>query len=249
MKFKTLVIILLAMILGSCVPLGKSVPTATAIPLPYQIINHENPNLRVDFSPFKNFGCNIFSSDRYRCEEGSLLYNLGCTYVEEMPSLGGLDPKYPIAACILQINEDSDAADIPDSCLYYNGGFITFCYRYVIYKNHSYQLVEGIDGFREFYAPIDSPDEALSFVLANGNYEAYYGQTKKKDYEYFVQTLEDTFVETVVDGYIVHVFNTYSVCAAYETKSVQVKVTYDGYLTELNKTLVYRDPTQIGCED
>jgi hypothetical protein len=242
MKTKTLIVALLATIaLVSCSPVVAAVPS--------KIINHEAPDLQVDFSPFKNFGCKISSSNWYSCEDDSLLYNLGCTYIEEMPMLGGLTPEYPIAACVLQINEDSDVADIPDSCLYYDGGFITFCYRYVVYKDHSYQLVEGIEGFREFYAPIDSPDEALSFVLANYYYEAYYGQAKNKDYEYFTQTLEDTFVETVVDGYIVHVFNTYSVCDAYETKSVQIKVTYDGHLTELNKTLVYRDPTRIGCED
>ena len=230
------IILLLIIVLVSCAP------------SPPRIINHEKPNLQVDFSPFKNFGCEFFSPIWYRCEEGSLLYNLGCSYVEEMPSLGGLIPKYPIAACILEINEDSDVADLPDSCLYYDGGFTTYCYRYVIYKEHSYQLVEGTEGFREFYAPVNSPDEALSFVLANDDYEAYYEQTKNKDYEYFAQTLEDTFVETVVDGYIVHVFNTYSVCDAYETRSIQIKVTHDGYLTELNNTLVYRDPTRYGCE-
>ena len=237
MKTKILTTTLLFIIgLVSCVPSSP------------KIINHEKPNLQVDFSPFENFGCKFFSSDRYRCEEGSLLYNLGCTYVEEMPSLGGLTPKYPIAACILQINEPSGVADIPDSCLYYDGGLMTFCYRYVIYKDDNYQFVSGAEEFRKLYAPIDSPNAALSFVLANYHYEAYYGQTKNNSYIYFVDTVEDTFVENVADGYIVHVFISYSTCDALETKSVQVKVTQDGYLTELNKTLVYRDPTQTGCE-
>jgi hypothetical protein len=223
-----------------------SVPTATTVPFPYQIINHERPNLQVDFSPFKDFGCNFSPSwNEYSCEKDSLLYTLGCTYIEEMPLLGGLTPEYPIATCILEINEDSFVADIPDSCLYYNGGFVTYCYRYVVYKDQGYQLVEGVEGFRTLYAPVDSPEEALSFVLATDDYFASYGQTKQDNYVYSVQELEDTFVEVTTDGYLVHVFSYPDRgCGPFETKAVELKVTFDGYVSEVNRFPVYRDPSE-----
>jgi len=251
MKVKTLVITLLIMTLGSCAPVGIVVPTETAVPYPYKVTNHEKPNIQAEFSPFTAVGCDNSHGyeNWYSCEEGSPLLDLGCNSIENKPLLGGLTPNYPIAACDYEINENIGVADLPsDGCVYADGGFITSCHRYLIYKDGKYQLIKTLDEFRAHYAPVDSPEEALSFVLASDDLIAHYGQTKNDDYVYFVEILEDTYVETVASDYIVHVFSTYSVCDAFETKSVQVKVAHDGHLTELNRTLVYRDPTQTGCE-
>jgi hypothetical protein len=251
MKAKALIITLLVITLGSCAPASDAALTATTVPYPYQIINHEKPNIQVEFSPFVDAGCNQSDGyeNWYRCEEGSPLLELGCNSIENKPLLGGLVPNYPIAACDYEINEYIGVADLPpDGCVYADGGLMTFCNRYIIYKDGKYQLIKTLDEFRNLYAPVDSPEEALSFVLASDNLIAYYGQAKNNDYIYSVEVLEDTYVETIADGYIVHVFDTYSTCEKFETKSVDVNVTRDGHLTELNRTLVYTDPTQTECE-
>jgi len=213
-----------------------------------RIINHEEPNIKADFSPFTNIGCKYWAYDSYACGEGSPLLNLGCTTIEDKPLLGGLSPNYPIATCTIQINEWSSVADLPsDGCVYVYGGQTTSCNRYVIYKDNKYQLIKTPDEFRAFYAPIESPEEALSFVLASDNFVAKYGQTKNKDYIYSVQVIEDTFVETIADGYIVHVFDTNSSCEPFQTWLVSIKVTFDGQLTILNRSIIYNDSSQSGC--
>jgi len=248
---RTMLVSVLVITLASCNVLATK---RASLPGPgtaeVTIINHERPNIQVDFFPFKNSGCKLFSSNSYHCQPSSLLYTLGCTYIEETPLLGGLTPEYPIATCILEINEDAGVADIPDSCFYYDGGFTTYCYQYVVYKDHHYQLLKTIAEFRALYAPVDSPEEALGFVLVSDNFIAEYGQTKNNDYIYSVQELEDTHVETVAGGYVVHVFDTPGFgCEPFETKSVEIKVTYDGQLTELNRFPVYGDSSLSGCVD
>jgi hypothetical protein len=251
MKIKTLIIALIAITLGSCTQVGKAAPTTTAVAFPYQIINHEMPQFQVDFSPFTVVGCDDSDGyeNWYRCNEGSLMFSFGCNSIENKPLLGGLTPNYPIAACSYEISEHINVADLPpDGCVYVDGGLMTFCNRYVIYKDAKYQLIKTLEELRAAYAPIDSPEEALSFVLASDDLIVNYGQAKNNDYVYFVEVLEDSYVETITDGYIVHVFDAYSTCESFDTKSVQMKVTHDGYLTELNRTLVYRDPSQTECE-
>jgi hypothetical protein len=67
---------------------------------------------------------------------------------------------------------------------------------------------------------------------------------------YSVQELEDTCVEIIADGYVVHVFDTPVFgCEPFETKSVEIKVTYNGHLTELNRFPVCSDSSLNGCVD
>ena len=218
-----------------------------------KIINHEKPNIQTDFSPFKNIGCNESHGyeNWYRCEEGSPLLDLGCNSIENMPLLGGLTPGYPIAACTLEIDETVWTADIPTDCIYNDGGFITLCHRFVIYKEGKYQVVKTMNDFRKLFAPVDSPDEALSFALAFNDYFASYGQTKRDDYVYSVKELEDTFVETDAIGYLVHVFYTRTFgCGPFETNAVEIKVTYNGNVEEISRHPVYRDPSEDNmCAD
>lgn len=218
-----------------------------------KIINHEKPNIQTDFSPFKNIGCNESHGyeNWYRCEEGSPLLDLGCNSIENMPLLGGLTPGYPIAACTLEIDETVWTADIPTDCIYNDGGFITLCHRFVIYKEGKYQVVKTMNDFRKLFAPVDSPDEALSFALAFSDYFASYGQTKRDDYVYSVKELEDTFVETDAIGYLVHVFYTRTFgCGPFETNAVGIKVTYNGNVEEISRHPVYRDPSEDNmCAD
>ena len=248
---KVIIFSVLAIILACCNAIAAkpaSLPTQKTIVLA-KIINHERPNIQSNFLPFTNVGCKSSAYDfRYDCEEGSQLLGLGCNSIIDMPLLGGLSPNYPIAACDLEINEWSYTADIPvDGCVYTDGVQITSCYRYVIYKDDKYQLIKTLDEFRALYAPIDSPEEALSFTLASDNFIAKYGQTKNNDYIYSVQVLEDTYVETTADGYIAHVFETNTNCEPFETRADTIKVTHDGHLIKLNSFIVYSDTSQSGC--
>jgi hypothetical protein len=217
-----------------------------------KIIHHEEPNFETDFSPFQNIGCEKVkeNENRYLCEENSPLFVIGCDFVEDVPLLGGLTPDYPIALCTRETDEEFAFAVLPsDECLYTNGFMTTFCNRYVIYEDGNFQLIKTMDEFRALFSPVDSPNEALGFVLATGWYTAKYNQAKSSKYVYTVQELEETYVETTTDGYAVHVFYAPPFgCGAFETNAVDIKVTYDGQIEEVARHPVYHTKDSICVE-
>jgi hypothetical protein len=217
-----------------------------------KIIHHERPNIETDFSPFQNIGCaKTDENDKlYQCEENSPLFVIGCDFVEEVPLLGGLTPNYPTARCTQETDEEFAFVVLPpDECLYANGFMTTFCNRYLIYKDNDFQLIKTMDEFRTLFAPIDSPNEALGFVLARGRYTAKYNQTESSKHVYMVQELEDTYIETTTDGYIVHVFYAPLFgCGVFETSAVGVKVTHDGQIEEITRHIIYQTKESICVE-
>jgi hypothetical protein len=216
------------------VPMVSPTIPPTFPPASVKIVNHEEPNIQVDFSPFKNVGCTSDGNNSYSCEEGSLLHDLGCDTIYNDHLLGGLNPNYPIARCASENIYLSTCINKP----------IQYCVRYVIYKYDEYHIVGTMDDFRRIFAPVDSPEEALSFVEASPDYFVSYGQTKQSYYIYNVKVLEDTFVETLADGYLVHVFDYDGLgCGPKYTYSVEAKVTYDGNIKEVSRNPVYRDPS------
>ncbi len=225
-------------------------PSATETPVPsatdfvLEVINHEKPNLQTDFSPFQNIGCDKPDKreSRYRCEEGSPLFNAGCNTISKLPLLGGLSPNYPIALCTLEIDREFAFVELPpNECLDADGFMTTFCNRYIIYKDNNFQLVKSMDEFRKLFAPVDTPNEALAFVLAkDGRFTAQYDQKKQDDLIYLVSRLEDSYVETVTGGYIVHVFFTPLFgCDMFTTDSAKVKITHDGQIEKIDYFPIY----------
>lgn len=216
---------------------------------PHEIINHDRPNLEVDFSPFTLAGCS--SSDPYSCDENSEIYTLGCDDVEYEPLLGGLTPHYPVLKCIKMYDLFWSLDELSSECFYHIGVMAPYCYRSVVYVDSKYRLVETVDEFRDLFVPIDTPEEALSFVLATGNYQALYDLKKDKRLVYLARVLEDTHVDAVSDGYLVHIFYyTFMGCGSHETVANTVKVTFDGTTEVLNGILVFRNPDEYGlCRD
>lgn len=210
----------------------------------FRIINHKKPDLRVDFSLFQNAGCKSNGYDSYDCNEQSPLFKIGCNSIAKDDLLGGLTPNYPTVYCGHFVYQEFGIKLPPTECLTstvrQNGAD---CARLVIFKDNNYLLIKNIDELKKLFAPVDSPEEALSFALAGTKNYAEYGQTRKNNYVYEVQKLEDTYVETIADGYIVHVFYTPGIgCGPFKTEAVAVKVTHDGQIEEINRTPVYRDP-------
>lgn len=225
--------------------------------IPPKFINHPAPEMKVDFTPFGDAGCPLDNNGYYhRCEEGSVLYNLGCDQLAEVPDeFGGLSPVYPMVVCtyVPYWRDDvADPANTPESEYFYNdGGLLPLLVRYVIYKDGEFQLIKNPDEFQAIFAPVDSPEEALSFALANKRIYAAYGLKYELTYRYEVGSIEDTYVKTTDVGYLVHAFD-YQVagCGPHYYYAVDLNVTLNGQVEEINRTKIYRDPKQDGlCVD
>ena len=214
-----------------------------------QFVNHSPPALSVDAAAFADVGCS--GEGYYReCHDDSPLAALGCDVIEA-PSdlLGGLDPSYPIVRCVAypgwERGEGRPVVDSEDESFFTVGGEMVGLVRYVIFRDGQFELIEAEDEFRGIFAPITSDEEALGYVLAVRKLSAYYDLAAESGYEYFVEDVEDTHVEKIADGFVVHLFDYEKFgCGPHRTYAVDVRVSTDGYVEEVKREAIYKDPSQ-----
>ena len=199
-------------------------------------INHPAPNLTVSLDAFN---------------DDQALTALGCDEIQAPPNLiGALNPPYPIAICAILYmpggrSEELLAEIDSGQFLYYTGGLFGTYVRYVIHQNGEFVLLKTEEDFRRVFAPIESPDEALSYVVAIRNLSASYGIQYDPAYEYEVDTIEDTYVTSESDGYIVHLFHDQAFgCGPHWISEVEMQVTWEGVVQELSRKPIFRDPHQ-----
>jgi hypothetical protein len=218
-----------------------------------KFINHPMPNLSVSIDAFEEVGCTPIADGAYNCTGDSPLIALGCNQIAAPPNLlGGLDPSYPLAICDGP-EPEADPLARPETRLWRAGGLLGDTYiRYVILRNGEAQILQSEEGFLSVYAPIESPEEALSYVLAIKELDAYYGLRYNSANRYKVKTIEDTHVTyDESDGYQVHLYYyEFFGCGPHWTYEVVVRVTRNGMIQELSRTPIFRDPTYDGlCVD
>jgi hypothetical protein len=212
-----------------------------------RFINHSQPNLSVTFDVFNDGGCLKDSSGR--CMSESSLAALGCDEIQVPSSLiGGLYPAYPIAECRLipdQTTVETQAEIEKGLYFFYTGGLFGSYVRYIIFQDGEFRLLKSEDEFRAIYAPVETPEEALSYVLAVTNLSAYYGLEYDPAYAYEVGTIEDTHVTPEPDGYKVHLFHD-SVfgCGPHWISEVEMHVSAEGIVQEMSSKPLFRDPNQ-----
>jgi len=199
-----------------------------------EFINHAPPNLAVSMD--------VFSDD-------TLLAKFGCNEIQAPSNLiGGLEPSYPIAICAFQYipgegTEELEAVIDSGQFFYYTGGLFGSYVRYIVYQDGEFVLLKTEEDLQKLFAPIESPDEALSYVLAVKNLLANYGIQYDPAYEYEVDTIEDTYVTPDADGYLVHLFHDQAFgCGPHWTSDVDVHVSVEGNIKERSSRQIFRDP-------
>jgi hypothetical protein len=160
--------------------------------------------------------------------------------------LGALEPSYPIAICYAHPLGADNTKMIEEGKYFYNtGGIIPAYVRYVVLQDDQFVLIETEDEFRAIFAPVTTEEETLSYVLAVQDLSAYYDLERDPRLQYFVDEIEDTYVEVTANGYLVHLFY-YEVfgCGPHLTYAVDVHVTTQGYLEVVNREKIYKDPSE-----
>jgi len=217
------------------------------------IENHPRPDFTLNFSPFEDMGCPIDESGRRNCEQESQLFSLGCDRIEK-PSdlLGALEPAFPIAVCLFEPMNHPDQSELMEGeYIYRKGGMLPVFVRYVIFQDGQFQLMKSEEQFRDVFAPIESEDEALGYTLALRNLSAYYDLEFNPAYEYFVDKLEDTHVESSPEGYRINLYHyQFFGCGPHFTHAIVLRVTEQGMIEEISSEEVYKDPSEDGlCVD
>lgn len=195
-------------------------------------VHHPAPNLTVDTFPTDDS-----------------LVALGCSEIWTPPNLlGGLQPKHPMAICAIESNPDQWSDELraeieSDQFVYYTGGLFGYYVRYVIQQDGEFVVLKTEEAMREAFAPIETPEEALSYALAVRNFSANYGLQYDPAYEYEVDSIEDTHVSAGTSSFIVHLFyDQVFGCGPHWTSAVDVRVSRDGEVEQAASQPLYRDP-------
>jgi hypothetical protein len=234
--------------LGMCILLVVVLAGCKGSP---EFVNHPQPQLLVEFTSFTEVGCPPDERGVMRCEADSPLASIGCDRIEEpLALLGGLSPAYPMAVCYFETRLHWDDPDMnfqaeAEGYLYETGGLSPAYIRYVIFRDGKFQMIKTQAEFKEVFAPVQSSDEALSYALALGDYSAYYGLAPERGLRYLVSRIEDTYVEAVDKGYLVHLYYyQFFGCGPHTTSAIDLLVTPEGDTQEIKVEGVFEDPEQ-----
>lgn len=209
-----------------------------------RVIHHPRPSLNVSSSGFTQelTGCAGPLTDSRSCQS-STLQTLGCTSLSAVdPLLGGLEPAYPVAWCLISFPKKPPQ---PSEYLFGPQGIMSIWSRYVIVDHGKLRLIRNHDELRATFAPIKSADEALSYALAMTRLVPIYGIAAPAGFRYFTGRLEDTFVTATASGWRVHLFDPRVFgCGPHTMYSADVEVTADGTIRPLEETKLFEDPKQ-----
>lgn len=242
---RSLLVILASLMLACQLPvLGSRTPKVTDYP---------SPDLTVDFTPFEQAGCQKDDYGWIRCPQGSALSEMGCDTLQKASDLlGGLQPADPIAVCVVRQPDEMDYETFYQlESVYRSGGLFPTLYRYAIWREGQFIILENQQAMREAYAPIESPEEALSYALALTNLDAYFDLQTQRGWRYFTGTLEETHVVETSQGYEINLFQ-YRLfgCGPHPTFEVKVRVTREGDLETGEMQKLYENPEEDGlCVD
>lgn len=202
-----------------------------------RIVEHPAPELSVDNTYFSGQGC---FNELSCAPEGFTQPDPPVTMIRK-PSdlLGGLSPNLPLAVGSTVLYQDE--GEIP--AVYANHCMRNQYIRYLVRIDDQTLLVDSIDEMARIFAPIDSAAEALSYAIAATGYAALYDLEQIKKPTFYSDVVEESFVEEVTGGYIVHLFNNYLCgCGPHITQSVAVTVRKDGTIQIAAPVDAFSDP-------
>jgi hypothetical protein len=205
-------------------------------------------------APFEETGCAEDEFGGWTCPEDGPIAVLGCDAIASPDDLlGALDPAYPLARCLYyptrHQQENPDALN--EERLFNAGCLLPVHVRYVISRDGQFVSINNLAELQETYAPLESPEEALSFALAATGLEAKFGLQRQANFRYFVDQLEDTHTEEVDGDYEILLYH-YQVCGCgpHTTSAVLLRVSRDGDVQETSTTPAYENPEEDGlCVD
>lgn len=118
--------------------------------------------------------------------------------------LGGLTPSVPISEF------ESDECEAQDAII--TRSEFPFgkklCKIYVVKNNDSFKLLKNQQDFSEFFSPVSTHEEALSFAVAvNPSVAAQYDFTLPSSYTYALRQINKTNVENKDENYRVNLFS------------------------------------------
>ncbi|HIQ49879.1 MAG TPA: hypothetical protein EYH56_01650 [Nanoarchaeota archaeon] len=114
--------------------------------------------------------------------------------------------------------------------------------KYIIWNNGTFAVIRNKEEFKKFFAPIETPEEALSFAIAiTGSYPKYDINISKNDFVILAPVIKGTYVKEVSNGFKVHLFD-YQLCGCgyHPHYTVDYLVTKTGDIKEISRQVIYK---------
>ena len=215
------------------------------------------------FNPFKSieeYPAPQIASDNTWFEEHGCFENTDCLPDELDPIalqfnaihpvsdlLGGFDPQIPLAL----VQNVSFAGDPEVPAVYTEGCMATFSVRYLAVDQDQIVLVDDVEDLQRLFAPIDSADEALSYVVAATGLIPLFDLEAHPEYTRYSKPLAESHVVFDGEKYLVTLFDTFLCgCGPHIVESVEVSVLADGTLQKGEPVNAFSDPETEGlCID
>jgi len=208
-----------------------------------RFVDHPRPALQANVQMLEEAGCVQDKrgwEEWWNCESSDVLSALGCDGVEVDRLLAGLTPAYSVMGCYY-LGPDPPPSDKFTAM----GGLSTWDHSYLLYREGEYQLVRKAE-LLPIFVPVESANEALSYALLGTSLQAEYefegNWADLSLVRYLVDRVEATHVREEADAFIVHLFTApypFFGCDTHTVSAVDVRVTRDGHIQQLNKTPVY----------
>jgi len=205
--------LLLLLVLVGCnlpdLPFLQTQPTPAGSLRP-KFINAPAPALKMDLKIYEDIGCKPDQEGRLRCSVSEPPFDrLGCyEVVPASPLLGGLKPAAALMLCLLEPQPEAKIS--ADDYLFNQGCLAPSYVRYVMYKDRQFTLVKNLAELKAAFAPIETPEEALSYAMAATGFQALYG-LKDVNMRYLVAEIADTHVSMINGVYDVTLYS-YNTC-------------------------------------
>ena len=156
---------------------------------------------------------------------------------------GGLIPKYKLVRAFSEVDTCN--------CLNLSHGFWQVCESIIVNIEGDYLNLKSKEEFQKCFAPIETEEEALSYVAIWTNTIPVYDFDIKYRYRKFVKLLNKSFVEEVEGGFITltYYYELFG-CGPHSHYSVKSFVDFEGNVEEFERVKIYEDPREDGlCVD
>ena len=209
-------------------------------PKKVEFVKHENP-LKGILAEVPATDCVENERGEIECPEGSALYAAGCHKLMLVEDASAeLNPLPPMMYCG---SSNMGSGKSSDYSLFVNGCLAPTFYSLVVWNGQELQVLKNAQEAADYFAPIESPEEALAFAVTVTHLEAKFSQQAEPDMRYLVKKVEDTHVVKTAEGYQVNLFG-FNICGCgnhgeYERTLV---VKQDGSLVEKEIRMIYEDP-------
>lgn len=210
---------------------GQAVPVQPIQATP-EFISYPDPQLEEDAEGLiEEAGCQRDEHGDVECPEESALSGFGCAWMEDPRGVGfGLEPKNPLVAVCQILTEEHEAAKAGGVHLI--GCAFKRTIHYIFLEENDYVLVSSADELIEMFAPIDSPEEALSYAQMVTGLEARYGFEYDPTLMYFDESIEGTRVSETESGFEMNLFNLQGCgCEPWINSKIDIRVDRAGEIT------------------